>query len=80
MYPAIYKGRDRVPWNYQTPFLTCAQDFPALSMGYHLPSYRLAIEVTQEMDSIEPGKILYLLTPPIFMSADFKSVPLSAIR
>lgn len=45
IYPAIYKGRDRVPWNYQTPFLTYARDFPALSHGYRLPSYRLAIEV-----------------------------------
>jgi len=45
LYPAIYKGKDRVPWNYQTPFLTYAQDFPALSVGYRLPAYRLAIEV-----------------------------------
>jgi len=47
LYPAIYKGRDRVPWNYQTPFLNYAQDFPALSVGYRLPAYRLAIEVIQ---------------------------------
>ncbi len=47
LYPAIYKGKDRVPWNYQTPFLTYAQDFPALSVGYRLPAYRLAIEVIQ---------------------------------
>jgi hypothetical protein len=26
-YPAIYRGKDRVPWNYQTPFLTYARDF-----------------------------------------------------
>jgi len=45
LYPAIYKGRDRVPWNYQTPFLTYAQDFPALAVGYRLPAYRLAIDV-----------------------------------
>ena len=45
LYPAIYKGKDRLPWNYQTPFLTYAQDFPALSVGYRLPAYRLAIEV-----------------------------------
>jgi hypothetical protein len=45
LYPAIYKGRDRVPWNYQTPFLTFAEDFPALAHGYKLPAYRLAIEV-----------------------------------
>jgi hypothetical protein len=45
LYPAIYKGRDKVPWNYQTPFLTYARDFPALAHGYRLPAYRLAIEV-----------------------------------
>jgi hypothetical protein len=47
LYPAIYKGRDRVPWNYQTPFLTYARDFPALAHGYRLPAYRLAIEVVE---------------------------------
>jgi len=47
LYPAIYKGKDRVPWNYQTPFLTYARDFPALSQGYRLPAYRLAIEVVE---------------------------------
>ena len=45
LYPAIYRGKDRVPWNYQTPFLTYARDFPALAHGYRLPAYRLAIEV-----------------------------------
>ncbi|MSP38552.1 MAG: hypothetical protein EXR70_08695 [Deltaproteobacteria bacterium] len=45
LYPAIYKGKDRVPWNYQTPFLTYARDFPALALGYKLPAYRIAIEV-----------------------------------
>jgi hypothetical protein len=47
LYPAIYKGRDKVPWNYQTPFLTFARDFPALAHGYRLPAYRLAIEVVE---------------------------------
>jgi hypothetical protein len=47
LYPAIYKGKDRVPWNYQTPFLTYARDFPALALGYRLPAYRLAIEVIE---------------------------------
>jgi hypothetical protein len=47
LYPAIYRGKDRVPWNYQTPFLTYARDFPALSHGYRLPAYRLAIEVIE---------------------------------
>ena len=45
IYPAIYKGKDKVPLNYQTPFLTYARDFPALALGYRLPAYRLAIEV-----------------------------------
>ena len=47
LYPAIYKGKDRVPWNYQTPFLTFARDFPALALGYRIPAYRLAIEITE---------------------------------
>ena len=47
IYPAIYRGKDRVPWNYQTPFLTYARDFPALAHGYRLPAYRLAIEVVE---------------------------------
>jgi hypothetical protein len=47
LYPAIYRGKDRVPWNYQTPFLTYARDFPALAHGYRLPAYRLAIEVVE---------------------------------
>jgi hypothetical protein len=47
IYPAIYKGKDRVPLNYQTPFLTYARDFPALALGYRLPAYRLAIEVDE---------------------------------
>jgi hypothetical protein len=47
LYPAIYRGKDRVPWNYQTPFLTYARDFPALALGYRLPAYRLAIEVVE---------------------------------
>jgi hypothetical protein len=45
LYPAIYRGKDRVPWNYQTAFLTYGTDFPALAHGYNLPAYRLAIEV-----------------------------------
>jgi hypothetical protein len=47
IYPAIYKGKDRVPLNYQTPFLTYARDFPALALGYRLPAYRLAIEIVE---------------------------------
>ena len=47
IYPAIYKGKDRIPLNYQTPFLTYARDFPALARGYKLPAYRLAIQVVE---------------------------------
>ena len=47
IYPAIYRGKDRVPWNYQTPFLAYARDFPALTHGYRLPAYRLAVEVVE---------------------------------
>jgi hypothetical protein len=47
IYPAIYKGKDRVPLNYETPFLTYTSDFPALALGYRLPAYRLAIEVVE---------------------------------
>jgi hypothetical protein len=47
LYPAIYKGTDRVPLNYQTPFLSFERDFPALALGYRLPAYRLAIEVVE---------------------------------
>src|SRR5262244_3515402 len=47
IYPAIYRGKDKVPWIYQTPFLTYARDFPALALGYRLPAYRLAIEVVE---------------------------------
>ena len=47
IYPAIYKGKDRVPLNYQTPFLTFERDYPGLALGYRLPAYRLAIEIVQ---------------------------------
>ena len=47
IYPAIYKGKDRVPLNYQTPFLTFERDYPGLALGYRLPAYRLAIEVVE---------------------------------
>jgi hypothetical protein len=35
LYPAIYRGRDRVPWNHQTPFFNLR---PRLSChGARLP-------------------------------------------
>ena len=45
--PAIYQGKDRVPWNYHGAFLTYPQDFPALFISYLLPSCGLAIAVMQ---------------------------------
>jgi hypothetical protein len=47
LYPMIYQGHGKPPWSYQTPFLTFAQDFPGLGLGYKLPTFRLAIEVIE---------------------------------
>jgi hypothetical protein len=48
LYPMIYQGKAGDPlWNYGVPFLTFAQDFPGLSLGYRLPAFRLAIEVVE---------------------------------
>jgi hypothetical protein len=57
--------------------LTYAEDFPALSLGYRLPAYHLAIEVTQQAVSIDPGKILYFprrqfLCAPILTAFTFR--------
>jgi hypothetical protein len=41
----VYAGKD-AKWWYWTPVLTFARDFPALALGYRLPAFRLAIEVT----------------------------------
>jgi hypothetical protein len=45
LYPMVYAGKD-AKWWYWTPVLTFATDFPALALGYRLPAFRLAIEVT----------------------------------
>lgn len=46
LYPAIYQGHGKPPWLYDTPMLTSLQDHPGLSLGYRLPIFRLAIEIT----------------------------------
>jgi len=50
LYPMIYRDRnDLVPefWNYELPQLTALEDHPGLQLGYNLPIFRLAIEVTE---------------------------------
>ena len=47
MYPMIYQGHGQPPWGYHVPYLTYADDFPGLGLGYKLPAMRLAIEVTE---------------------------------
>ncbi len=42
LYPMVYNGQDKKAW-YWAPVLTFAQDFPALSLGYRLPAFHLAI-------------------------------------
>jgi hypothetical protein len=44
LYPMVYAGKD-AKWWYWTPVLTYARDFPALSLGYRLPAFRLAVEI-----------------------------------
>jgi hypothetical protein len=47
LYPMIYQGHGQPPWGYQVSYLTYADDFPGLSLGYKIPAMRLAIEVTE---------------------------------
>lgn len=47
MYPMLYEGSGKPPWNYELPMLSFKQDAPGLSLGYRLPAYRLAIEVVR---------------------------------
>ncbi len=47
LYPAIYQGHGKPPWLYDTPQLTWSRDHPSLVLGYHLPAFRLAIEVIE---------------------------------
>ena len=44
LYPMVYAGKD-AKWWYWTPVLTYSRDFPALSLGYRLPAFRLAIAI-----------------------------------
>lgn len=46
LYPMVYAGKDKKAW-YWTPVLTYSQDFPALSLGYRLQAFRIAIEVVE---------------------------------
>ena len=46
IYPMIYQGHGDPPWGYQAPLLAFQVDAPGLALGYNLPAYRLAIEVT----------------------------------
>ena len=46
MFPMVYNGQDRKAW-YWAPVLTFARDFPALTLGYRIPAYRLAISIAQ---------------------------------
>jgi hypothetical protein len=46
LYPMVYNGQDRKAW-YWAPVLTFARDFPALTLGYRLPAFRLAINAVQ---------------------------------
>jgi hypothetical protein len=45
LYPMIYQGHGEPPWGYEEPLLSFKVDAPGLSLGYNLPTYRLAIEV-----------------------------------
>ena len=45
LYPMIFLGHGKGPWDYDLPQLTFAQDAPGLALGYRLPAFRLAIQV-----------------------------------
>ncbi|MEP7216465.1 MAG: hypothetical protein ABI782_09445 [Anaerolineaceae bacterium] len=45
LYPMIYQGHGEPPWGYEEPLLSFKVDAPGLSLGYNLPTYRLAIEI-----------------------------------
>ncbi len=46
IYPMIFQGHGKPPWSYEIPQLTALQDHPGLALGYNLPIFRLAVEVT----------------------------------
>jgi hypothetical protein len=45
LYPMIYQGHGAPPWGYEEPLLAFKQDAPGLSLGYRLPTVRVAIEI-----------------------------------
>lgn len=45
LYPMVYQGHGEPPWGYQQPILSFKVDAPGLSLGYNLPTYRLAFEI-----------------------------------
>ncbi|MBI4336374.1 MAG: hypothetical protein HY683_00895 [Chloroflexi bacterium] len=46
IYPMVYEGHpNKQVFNFQVPQLTALQDHPGLSIGYHLPIFRVAVEV-----------------------------------
>jgi hypothetical protein len=45
IYPMIYQGHGESPWGYQQPLLAFKEDAPGLSLGYRLPTFRLAFEI-----------------------------------
>ncbi len=45
LYPMVFIGHGKGPWNYYVPFLAFRQDHPSLLMGYRLPTYRIAFEI-----------------------------------
>ncbi len=47
LYPMIYQGHGKPPWSYQMPQLTFGKDAPGLALGYHLPTFRLAITIVE---------------------------------
>ncbi|MBI3979099.1 MAG: hypothetical protein HY331_13020 [Chloroflexi bacterium] len=48
VYPMIYEGHpNKQVFNFAVPQLTALQDNPSLAIGYRLPIFRVAIEVTE---------------------------------
>ncbi len=47
LYPAIYKGKERKPRNFQIPQLTYERDHP----GEDLPHFRFAFHLTKSGDT-----------------------------
>ncbi len=54
LYPAIYKGKERKPRNFQIPQLTYADDHP----GEDLPRFRFAFQVTQASEEMRSASVV----------------------